>query len=83
MYRNFVLDQVSFSIPSSCIMALFPVLFFFAAENTCSDEPQLPAGTGLSNIKAVVEKYHGALQNEKNGRQFYLRVLLHISPCDL
>ncbi len=40
-------------------LLLFPVLFFFAAENTCSAEPLPPAGTGLSNIKAVVEKYHG------------------------
>ena len=48
-------------------------------ENTCSDKPLPPAGTGLSNIKAVAEKYHGALLTEKNGRQFYLSVLLNIS----
>ena len=34
------------------------------------------------NIKAVAEKYHGALMTEKNGRQYYLSVLLNISPCN-
>ena len=49
-------------------------------ENTCSDEPLPPAGTGLSNIRAVAEKYRGALLAEKNGQRYYLRVLLNISP---
>ena len=40
-----------------------------------------PAGTGLSNIKAVAEKYRGAMLTEKNGRQYYLSVLLNISSC--
>ena len=53
--------------------------YMLTFENTCSDEPMPPAGTGLSNIKAVAEKYHGALLTEKNGRQFYLSVLLNIS----
>ena len=53
--------------------------YMLTFENTCSDEPLPPAGTGLSNIKAVAEKYHGALLTEKNGRQFYLSVLLNIS----
>lgn len=48
-------------------------------ENTCSDEPLPPAGTGLSNIKAVAEKYHGAVLAEKSGGQFTLNVLLNIS----
>ena len=48
-------------------------------ENTCLDGPLPPAGTGLSNIKAVAEKYHGAMMTEKNGQQFYLSVLLNIS----
>ena len=56
--------------------------YMLTFENTCSDEPLPPAGTGLSNIKAVAEKYHGALLTEKNGRQFYLSVLLNISPCN-
>ena len=53
--------------------------YMLTFENTCSDKPLPPAGTGLSNIKAVAEKYHGALLTEKNGRQFYLSVLLNIS----
>ena len=54
--------------------------YLLAFENTCSDKPLPPAGTGLSNIKAVAEKYHGALLTEKNGQRYYLRVLLNISP---
>lgn len=53
--------------------------YMLTFENTCSDEPMPPAGTGLSNIKAVAEKYHGAMMTEKNGQQFYLSVLLNIS----
>ena len=55
--------------------------YMLTFENTCSDEPMPPAGTGLSNIKAVAEKYHGAMLTEKNGGQYYLSVLLNISPC--
>ena len=55
--------------------------YMLTFENTCSDEPMPPAGTGLSNIRAVAEKYHGAMLTEKNGRQYYLSVLLNISPC--
>ena len=53
--------------------------YMLAFENTCSDEPLPPAGTGLSNIKAVAEKYHGAMLTEKSGQQFSLHVLLNIS----
>ncbi|MCI8910898.1 MAG: GHKL domain-containing protein [Oscillibacter sp.] len=53
--------------------------YMLTFENTCSDGPLPLAGTGLSNIKAVAEKYHGALMTEKNGRQFYLSVLLNLS----
>ncbi len=48
-------------------------------ENTCSGEPLPPAGTGLSNIKAAAEKYHGAVLAEKTGQVFSLHVLLNIS----
>lgn len=48
-------------------------------ENTCSDQPLAPAGTGLSNIKSVAEKYHGAILTEKANRRFSLNVLLNIS----
>ena len=53
--------------------------YMLTFENTCSNKPVPPAGTGLSNIKAVAEKYHGALMTEKNGRQYYLSVLLNLS----
>ena len=53
--------------------------YMLTFENTCSDEPLPPAGTGLSNIKAVAEKYHGAMMTEKNGRQYVLSVLLNVS----
>ena len=53
--------------------------YMLTFENTCSGEPVPPAGTGLSNIKAVAEKYHGAILTEKNERKFYLCVLLNAS----
>lgn len=48
-------------------------------ENTCLDGPPPVAGTGLSNIEAVAEKYHGAVLTEKDGGKFSLNVLLNIS----
>ncbi len=56
--------------------------YMLAFENTCSDEPLPPVGTGLSNIKAVAEKYHGAMLTEKNEGKFYLCVLLNASLAD-
>ncbi len=53
--------------------------YMLAFENTCSNHPLPPAGTGLSNIKAVTEKYHGAMLTEKLERRFSLNVLLNIS----
>lgn len=53
--------------------------YMLAFENSCSDEPLPPAGTGLSNIKSVAEKYHGATLTEKVGQRFSLNVLLNIS----
>lgn len=53
--------------------------YMLAFENTCSGEPAPPMGTGLSNIKSVAEKYHGAMLAEKKGQQFLLNVLLNIS----
>ena len=53
--------------------------YMLTFENTCSEEPLPPAGTGLSNIKAAAEKYHGAVTIEKKGQQFSLSVLLNIS----
>lgn len=53
--------------------------YMLAFENTCSDEPLPPAGIGLSNIKSVAEKYHGAMLAEKADGHFCLNVLLNIS----
>ncbi len=53
--------------------------YMLTFENTCSDNPLPPAGTGLSNIKAVTEKYHGAMLTEKMERQFSLSLLLNVS----
>lgn len=47
--------------------------------NTCSQTPLPPMGTGLSNIKATAEKYHGAILTEKTDQYFCLNVLLNIS----
>ncbi len=44
--------------------------YMLAFENTCSDELLPPTGTGLSNIKAVAEKYHGAVLAEKTEDSF-------------
>ena len=59
--------------------------YMLTVENTCPDGPLPPAGTGLSNIRAVAEKYHGAVLTEKTGRRFSLHVLLDISlhPQDI
>ena len=53
--------------------------YLLTFENTCPDGPLPPAGTGLSNIEAVAEKYHGAVLTEKSGGRFSLSVLLNIS----
>ncbi len=48
--------------------------------NTCREaEPLPPPGVGLGNIKAVAEKYQGAMLTEKNGGFFCLNVLLNIA----
>ena len=53
--------------------------YMLTFENACPEGPLPPAGTGLSNIKAVAEKYHGAVLTEKAGEKFFLNVLLNIS----
>lgn len=55
--------------------------YMLTFENTCSDGPLPPAGIGLASIRAVAEKYHGAVLTEKNGRRFCLSVLLNDGPC--
>ncbi len=53
--------------------------YMLAFENTCSDGPMPPMGTGLSNIRSVADKYHGAMLAEKKDGRFSLSVLLNIS----
>ena len=53
--------------------------YMLAFDNTCADGPMSPMGTGLSNIKSVAEKYHGAMMTEKEEGQYSLSVLLNIS----
>ena len=48
-------------------------------ENTCAGDALPPEGTGLSNIRAVAEKYRGAVLAEREGGRFTLSVLLDIS----
>ncbi len=53
--------------------------FMLTFENSCTDGPTPVPGTGLANIRAAAEKYHGAALFEKSGRSFSLSVLLDIS----
>lgn len=52
--------------------------YLLEVKNSCSLQPLPPMGTGLSNIRAVALKYHGAMKTEKEGRCFCLHVLLNI-----
>ena len=46
--------------------------------NSYSGRGSLRSGTGLANIKAVAEKYHGAMEVRTDGEKFTLSVLLII-----
>ena len=48
-------------------------------ENSCVPGPMPPMGTGLSNIRAAVEKQGGTMRTEKNGAVYSLDLLLNIS----
>ncbi|MDE7310109.1 MAG: GHKL domain-containing protein [Eubacterium sp.] len=55
---------------------------FIEIENSFQGEGLRKKGTGLSNIKAVTEKYHGAMNIKTQGTVFMLHVLLIIpQPC--
>lgn len=47
-------------------------------ENSFQGKEPLKKGTGLSNVKAVAEKYHGAMRIKTQGTVFTLSVLLII-----
>lgn len=51
---------------------------FMELENSFQGNGSLRKGTGLSNIKAVAEKYHGAMSIKTQGGVFLLNVLLII-----
>lgn len=48
-------------------------------ENSCKPDVSYSPGTGLANIKSVVEKYHGTMEAERGISVFHLNVLLIIS----
>lgn len=52
--------------------------FMLEFDNSCAKGTEVEAGTGLSNIKAVAEKYHGAMLAEYEGLRFRLSVLLNL-----
>ncbi len=56
--------------------------YLLTFENTCPEGPLPPAGTGLANIRAVAEKYHGAVLTEKAEGRFCLSVLLDIASVN-
>ena len=47
-------------------------------ENSFQGSTSFTRGIGLSNIKAVAEKYHGAMHIKTQSTTFYLNVLLII-----
>lgn len=51
---------------------------FMEIENSFQGKEPLKKGTGLSNVKAVAEKYHGAMRIKTQGTVFTLSVLLII-----
>lgn len=53
--------------------------YMFEFENSCTPGPMPQAGIGLSNIRAMAEKYHGMMITEKEGAYFCLNILLDIS----
>lgn len=53
--------------------------FMLEFENTCPPEALPAMGIGLSNVKAVAEKYGGAITIEKSSTVFRLNVLLNSS----
>ena len=47
-------------------------------ENSYSGRRMIRSGTGLANIKAAVEKYHGAMEIRTEGEKFVLSILVII-----
>jgi len=59
----------------------YPDIIFensFTIENSYSGRKMLHSGMGLSNIRAAVEKYHGAMEIRTEGEKFVLSILVII-----
>lgn len=56
--------------------------YLLSFENTCLDTSLPPIGTGLSNTRAIAEKYHGTMLTEISHQHFCLNVLLNIYTSD-
>ncbi len=52
--------------------------YFLEFVNPCDPAVPIVTGTGLANIRAIAEKYGGAMTMEKSHSRFYLSVLLNI-----
>lgn len=50
--------------------------FLIELENSCPDIVPQQTGIGLSNIRAIAEKYHGTVSAEKRGASFLLSILI-------
>lgn len=58
---------------SGCMQGDF---IFIEIENSCRGKRQFRKGTGLSNVEAIAEKYHGAINIKTGNTSFALSVLL-------
>ena len=54
-------------------------LYCLSFENSCRPGPAAEPGIGLSNVRAVAEKYRGTMELRQDGGCFRLDVLLNIS----
>lgn len=52
-------------------------------DNSCAAGTAVAEGIGLSNVRAVAEKYHGAMQTEYGNQRFRLNVLLNLSLAEV
>ncbi len=53
-------------------------LLFMEIENSCTGRRAVRSGTGLTNIRTAVEKYHGAMEIRTEGEKFVLSILVII-----
>lgn len=53
-------------------------LLFMEIENSCTGRRAVREGTGLTNIRTAVEKYHGAMEIRTEGEKFVLSIFVII-----